>query len=259
MRSPVRSVALRGTPFRVFAVLSLLTVSGGAAEHAPKLVEARQLAPLAAGLTLPVRLPHPLHAGSTEAGTEVVCLTTQRVPVSQTEFLPAGVEVVGTVTASTAQPAALSLRFTALRWHKQTVPATLNALALANFSNAEDTYDPVSGGGDRQNNTPANWTTLQIGGDVLTRFNWEGEVDNKVTQRVGFSDFYGVYADPVAGSTGAAAIPHAVGIFSTTAHGLYGFNDAASLRSANGNVTVNSPGKLELRSGDQLLLVVAAP
>ena len=178
--------------------------------------------------------------------------------MSATEYLPAGVEILGTVTTSTAQPALLSVHFTALRWRKQTVALAVKALAIANFSDAEDTYDPVSGGGDRENNTPANWTTLQIGGDVLTRFNWEGELDNKVTHRVGFADFYGVYADPVPGGTGAGAIPHAVGIFSTTVHGLYGFGEGASLQSVDGGLTVSSPGKLVLRSGDQMLLEVLA-
>lgn len=243
---------------KTFAVAALVPILGANGEGSSKSVEAKQLRPLASGLTLPVRLTHAVHPGSTMTGTPLACLTTQRVPVSATEYLPAGVEVVGTVTASTAQPALLGIRFTALRWHKQTVPAMFNVLAIANFSNAEDTYDPVSGGGDRENNTPANWATLQIGGDVLTRFNWEGILDNQSTQRVGFSDFYGVYADPVPGGTGTAALPHAVGIFSTTAHGLYGFDNGAGLRSSDGSLTVTSPRKLVLRTGDQMLLEVLA-
>ena len=217
------------------------------------------LVPPAAGLTLPVRLSKTLRAGTTAVGSPVLCLTTQRIPVSATEYLPAGVQVLGSVSASGREPSVLTVQFTALRWHEQTVAIALETVALANFSNVEDTYDPISGGGDRENNTPANWTTQQIGGDVLTRFNWEGEVDNRTTQRVGFSDFYGVYADPLRGGTGAAALPHAVGIFSTTAGGLYGFADTSTLRSNGNGFTVTSPGDITLRSGDQLLLRVAAP
>lgn len=213
-----------------------------------------QLTPLLEGLTLPVRLSHGLKAGSVEVGTPVLCLTTQRIPVSATEYLPAGVQVLGSVEASA--PSRLTVHLRALRWRGRTIPALLETVAIANFNNVEDTYDPVVGGGDRENNTPANWTTLQVGGDVLTRFNWEGDVENRSSQRVGFSDFHGVYADPVPDSVGAAALPHAVGVFSTTAQGLYGFAGTAMLRSGAGEFTVSAPGSVTLRAGDQLLLRV---
>lgn len=233
---------------------------------AQKLSSATRLTPLPNGTTLPVRLSHGLKAGKSRAGTPVLCFTTQRIPISATQYLPAGVELSGSVTASSAgdksagQPATLAIHFESLRWRKHTEPVTLRALAIANFSTAEDTYDPISGGGDRENSTPANWATVQVGGDVLTRFNWEGELDNARTQKVGYSDFYGVYADPIPIAAGGFAIPHAVGIFSTTAGGLYGFDHRARLQTSPGSFTVTSPGNLPLRSGDQMLLeVVAAP
>ncbi len=251
--------------FPCFAALLILG-AGVRCGVAQKLTPVTHLAPLPAGLTLPVRLSHGLKAGGSKPGAPVILLTTQRVPVSATQFLPPETEVLGTVTSSSAgdrgsaQAATLTVHVESLRLHNQTVPLRVQALAIANFSAAEDTYDPVSGGGDRENNTPANWTTLQVGGDVLTRFNWDGVLDSKTSQKVGYADFYGVYATPVPGATGAAAIPHAVGIFSTTAHGLYGFDTQAVLRSSHGSLTVTAPGNLVLRTGDQMLLeVIIAP
>ena len=248
---------MRAKPSILSLLMELLSTCNVAAHGAKKFSEAGQLTPLPAGLTLPVRLSHGLRAGSVKVGTPVLCLTTQRIPVSAQEYLPAGVQVLGSVEAS--EPSLLKVHLTALRSRGRTVPAVLETVAIANFSNVEDTYDPVIGGGDRENNTPANWTTLQVGGDVLTRFNWDGEVDNHSSQRVGFSDFYGVYADPVPNSTEATALPHAIGVFSTTAQGLYGFASTSVLKSGPGDFTVTAAGGIVLRTGDQLLLRAVVP
>jgi hypothetical protein len=75
-------------------------------------------------------------------------------------------------------------------------------------------------------------------------------------QPVGFADFYGVYANPPASTPGNATIPYAVGVFSTSARGLYGFDFSDKLSSSGSNITVTANGNLVLRNGDDLLLQI---
>jgi len=52
-----------------------------------------------------------------------------------------------------------------------------------------------------------------------------------------------------------------MGVFSTTATGLYGFESDTSLNSSGGVITLTRSGgkRLEMRDGDNLLLEVVAP
>lgn len=63
--------------------LACLTMSGRAADIAPKPQEISELRPLQAGVTLPVAVARTLRAGKVKPGTIVVMKTTQRVPVSE--------------------------------------------------------------------------------------------------------------------------------------------------------------------------------
>ncbi len=248
----------------ILLTLCLLSSPSFADDHAhPKPTPVEQtLQPLAPGLTLPIELSRGLKAGHTKPGSTVTGFTTQRIPLGPGVYLPRGVKVTGTVIASTApdkkagHPAILSIRFDTLHYHQQSLPLLTEALAIANFTNVDDTFSPASDPSDKGNPSPANWTTSQIGGDQVVRSGWVGPVVNRSMQRVGSADFHGVYADPPAGASGPAAIPHALGVFSTTAQGLYGFDGDDKLSFSENNITVTANGNLTLRSGDNLLLKV---
>ena len=248
----------------ILITLGLLSAPSFAEDQVrPKSETAAQtLQPLAPGLTLPIEITHGLKAGQTKPGTPITGFTTQRIPVTQDTYLPRGVKVSGTVIASTyadkraGHPAVLTLHFSSLRYRQQTVPLRTEALAIANFTDVDDTFSPASDPSDKGNPSPANWTTSQVGGDEIFRSGWVGPVCNSGMKRVGSADFYGVYADPPAGATGAAAIPRALGVFSTNAEGLYGFNAQDRLSFSGSYITVTSSGNLVLRSGDNLLLKV---
>ncbi len=216
---------------------------------------------LPAGQTLPVALSRGLRAGGVSPGTPVIGYVTQRVPLSADTYLPAGAQVLGTVVASSradgAHAARLSLRFTMLKLHGTDTPLRVKGLAVANFTDVNDTHVPVNGIADRQTPGPANWTTRQIGGDVLMRSGWMGELDNGAMQPVGFADFNGIYAGKRQARVGAT-LPRALGAFSAEAQGLYGFGEGAVLLVSDDELTVTSPGKLVLRRGDELLLQVLA-
>lgn len=215
-----------------------------------------------AGQTLPVSLEHGVRAGRSQPGAAVVGYVTQRVPVSAQTYLPRGAEVLGTVVRSTAasgaQPAEITLRFDRLRWHGSTVPLPASAVALADVSEVRRSELPINGIADRDVPGPANWTTEQVGGDQLMRSGWVGELDGKGMRKVGFADFHGVYGDP-ASLAGGHSLPRALGAFSADAQGLYGFDEAAVLRTGAGEFTVTAPGKLQLHGDDQILLLVTAP
>jgi hypothetical protein len=251
--------------FRVVLVLAGVFAFVAAAV-AQREVAISELGALPLGVTLPVQLGRSLHAGKVPVGTQIVVKTTQRVPVSENTYLNAGAELDGEVVASIADkghsstPATLSIRFTRLRYGKQSIPVRTKAVAIANFMQVSYTFLPADGGPDMGNVSQANWTTKQVGGDAVVRTGWAGPVVGYNTGTVGHADYYGVYSLPAASLDEGLPFPRALGVFSTTAAGLYGFGSGSALKSADGTITLTGPGKsIELRNGDNLLLEVIAP
>ncbi len=216
------------------------------------------------GVTLPVSISRSLRAGKVKVGTSVSLETTQRVPVAPHLYLKAGAKVRGEIVASQAAntarrtPPSLSIRFTALEYGHQSVPLSARAVAVANFTDVGDTFLPAMGGPDRGNSSQASLTTTQVGGDEVYRSGWVGDVCDRVMRKVGYADYNGVYALPrMTSSDAVEALPRAVGVFSTTAQGLYGFDDASTLSFCDGIVTLVGGGKsLVVRNGDNFLLEV---
>src|SRR5271170_3649149 len=249
-------------PRRVVVKATLLlvcvfTFSGAMAQRGSAVAE---LEVLPRGVTLPVQLGRALRAGKVKVGAQIVVKTTQRVPVGENAYINAGAELDGEIVASVAgsgtvsTPATLSIRFTRLRYGKHSVPVKTKAIAIANFMQVTDTQLPVDGGPDMGNTNEADWTTRQVGGEVIVRTGWLGPVVGNNTQKVGYADRDGVYSLPAPAPDGGPAFPRAMGVFSTTAAGLYGFARGSTLQSADGTITVTGPGKsLVLRNGNNLL------
>lgn len=220
-----------------------------------------ELGPLPVGVTLPVELGKTLTAGKTKPGTVFEVTTTQRVPVSEDWYLDRGATLRGEVVTSTAgdgtveRPSVLVIRFTQLSYHKQAVPITTGALAVASRLAIDDTYLPVNASFDQFTNNPANWTTRQVGGELVARSGWKGPVGS-AGQAVGSADYYGVYSLP--SEAEGAGFPLAIGIFSTTAKGMYGFARGTTLDSSEGIITITCPRKngALVRAGEQMLLEV---
>jgi hypothetical protein len=246
--------------------LACLTMFGRAADIAPKPQEISELRPLQAGVTLPVAVGRTLRAGKVEPGTVVVVKTTQRVPVSEDAYLKRGAAIRGEVVASdagdgtAAHPATLTIRFTQLSYRGMTVPLEVRAVAMANLMDVDDTFLPVMGGADRGNSSEASWTTRQVGGEEVVRSGWVGPVVGSGLKTVGRADYYGVYSLPanLQGADGVM-VPRAMGVFSTTAKGLYGYDEGTQLESSDGLITItNAKGRAVIRAGDHLLLEVVA-
>jgi hypothetical protein len=242
--------------------LLLFPAMGIAAEAKPVTQAVSELQPLPGGVTLPVQMSRTLRAGKVKPGTVVEVKTTQRVPVSETTYLKQGASVRGEVVESVAgdgtaaHPSTLTIRFSQLSYRGQTIPIVTRAVAFANLMAVDDTFLPMTGGGDRGNNSPASWTTRQVGGDLVARSGWVGDVVGSGLRTVGHADYYGVYSLPVKTSEGAM-IPRAMGVFSTTAKGLYGYENEARLESSAGLIKLTNPEKRAvIRAGDDLLLEI---
>ena len=222
-----------------------------------------ELRPLPDGVTLPVVLEKTLRSGKTKPGTVFSVTTTQRVPVSEETYLDRGAKLRGEVVRSTAgdgtaaHPAVLVIRFTQLSYRGQTVPVVTNAVAVASRLAVDDTYLPSNGSTDRFTSNPASWTTRQVGGELVARSGWVGPVVGVGLHTVGSADYYGVYSLPA--ETGGVQFPKAIGIFSTTAKGMYGYEDGTTLESSGGAITIESTkGRAVIRAGEGLLLEVVA-
>jgi hypothetical protein len=242
-----------------FASLLLASVSVAGVTLRGREVSA--LGPLPAGVTMPVQLGKTLRAGETKPGTTFTVTTTQRVPVSEERYLERGATLHGKVVTSIAgdgtveHPSVLVIRYTELSYRGQTLPISMGALAVASKLAIDDTYWPVSGTIDQFTNRPANWTTRQVGGDLVARSGWEGPVASD-GHAVGSADYYGVYSLP--SETGGMQFPLAVGIFSTTAKGMYGYASGTTLESSEGTITITSRKRKSavVRAGEQMLLEV---
>ena len=256
-----RAPGTRALPGVALFVLLLAPVS-----HAQKSTPVAELQPLQDGVTLPVRLHRYLRAGVVKSGTRITATTTQRIPINDHFYLHHGAQLIGEVVTSTAgggtpvTPSTLSIRFTSLQYRGRTVPIATRAIAIANFVQVGETSYPATGSADRGNNSPASWTTVQVGGDVIDRSGWIGQVCDKSLRKVGTADYFGVYTLPLKPPNGSGlAFPHALGVFSTTASGLYGIEEGTTMHSAGGVIIFTRPeGKLLLRDGDNLLLEVVS-
>jgi hypothetical protein len=202
-----------------------------------------------------------LAAGKVKPGTFFWVSTSQRVPVSQDAYLNRGAKMRGEVVTSeagdgtAAHPSVLVIRFSQVTYEGKTIPVTVRAIAAANMMNVADTFLPTNGGADRGNPSEANWNTKQVGGDEVYRAGWNGDVINRATQTVGYADFYGVYSLPV--KLDGMTIPRAMGVFSTSAEGLYGYDLGTVMTSSNGLIMITNPERRAvIRGGDNLLLEV---
>jgi hypothetical protein len=210
---------------------------------------------------MPVQLGKTLRAGETKPGTTFTATTTQRVPVSEDWYLDRGAKLRGEVVTSTSgdgtaeNPSVLVVRFTRLSYRRQTVSIETGALAVASRLAIDETFLPVNASFDQFTANPANWTTRQVGGELVARLGWEGPV-GPAGHAVGRADYYGVYRLP--SDTDEMQFPLAVGIFSTTARGMYGYSSETTLESSDGMITITSRKRngAVVRAGEQMLLEV---
>ncbi|HEV2272665.1 MAG TPA: hypothetical protein VGR96_00795 [Acidobacteriaceae bacterium] len=221
------------------------------------------LPPLPSGLNLAVVLTKTLTGGKTGPGTPVTAKTMQRVLLPQGAFMHGGAKLKGIVVSST--PSALEIRFSQLIYRGRAFPLSVRLLAAASYMTVQDAELPLSPS-DRAASSPADWTTRQIGGDEVYRSAGSGPVYNRYSEKIGYADLHGVYAYAEA-PEGAAMLVHSqpggplplsMGIFSSSASGLYGMPHLRLTSDGAGQggsiLFTSSAGRAKLNSGDALLL-----
>ncbi len=218
------------------------------------------------GLFLPVEMRESVRAGKTPVGARIHAQVTQRVPLSPNEYLDRHLKVFGTVITSIAGdaksgiPSELQVRFDKISYREEEIPMKTDVIAVASMVEVNDTAAPANGSTDRGNPSQANWTTRQVGGDEVYRSGWVGDVYDDVMKKVGFADYYGVYSTALPMPQSQTSLPRAMGVFSTNAKGLYGFERDTVFSSGEGTMCLSSHShRVSLSGGDNLLLKIVGP
>jgi hypothetical protein len=218
------------------------------------------------GTILPVSLNSTLDTKKSKPGQIITANIAQEVPLYDGRKIKAGTRVSGeivSVTAGASQPARIVLRFDKIDFSgKQTSMAT-NLRALASPLDVEAAQEPKSGF-DRGVGPKWNWTTEQIGGDVVYGgYNpvYSGlkpvgtPVNGGILARVVASP-----GEPCRGAVAGNDNPQALWVFSHDACGVYGYEaviDRTGAENTHGNIAIASTqGDLKLRSGSGMLLRV---
>jgi hypothetical protein len=220
------------------------------------------------GTVLPVRLNSTLSSKSATPGQVVTARIMQDVPLPNGAKIPRGSTLAGRVTrvkpASKAASGRITVRFEALRVRHEKIPLTVHLRAIASFMEVEDAQDPLMGA-DR-GTAEEDWTTIQIGGQVVYRGGghvegWMGRVGEPVYDGVlGQLD-----SNPDGGcrAGGADDRAQALWLFSSDACGTYGLPGLIIVHGGRdapaGEITFgSSKGDVTVRSGSGLLLRVNA-
>jgi hypothetical protein len=216
------------------------------------------------GTALPVSLTSTLDAAKAKPGQVVNGRLTQDVPLPAGKHIPRRSQVQGKVLA-VRRPAAgtgsqVILQFDRIHTKGADFPISAGLRAIASLpavlGATEPTSPPLT-----EMNPPSSWTTNQIGGEVVYRAG--GQVmagDTAVAKPVAYGVLGQFRPNPVSHcSNEGNDREQALGIFATTACGVYGYENLslahAGITDPKGQITLTSTGDVQLYSGSGLLLV----
>ncbi len=226
---------------------------------------------LPSGTTLPARLQNTLNSEKDQPGETFTLKITQDIPVSGQAVIPRGATLTGHVVATQsiktgAQSSRITLQLDKLRFSHQGIPVVLGLRAMASV--VEVLYAGIPTNSD---DNSASWTTRQIGGDVVYRgggpvtTSW-GEIVGKPVSDGVIGRLIAPRDGPLPGNLHCASddMPHALGLFASTACGLYGFTrftmERDGFEQPKGQITFVSSSKfIKISAGSQLLLEILGP
>lgn len=185
------------------------------------------------GTAIPIRFTRTVDANKIKPGDRVYAKTTQVVSLGDGAILPQGSEIIAHVVQAdpftfdkapyaNQKSSTLSIRFESISDRGHLIPISVYVRALADPFATWDSQEPPPSDEDPLG------TTTQVGGDQVTRS--QKEVRSMNNDVVGFNRRNGVYAHllPATGNSpegcDATHTEQAVGIFSASACGLYGFS-----------------------------------
>lgn len=207
-----------------------------------------------AGTILPVRLDTTLNIRHLQPNQPISARVMQNIPGTPVRR---GARVIGRVVAVT--PSSLELRFGSVVQHGRRIPISTNLRALASMFAVEQAYIPTVP--PDRGDVPENWSTQQIGGDMVYRGGGHVMAAN---DRVGDPTAYGVRDRLTANGPCRAAVngnhlPQSLWLFSSSACGVYDIQGLTVVHAgrSSGTIQLASPAQpLLIRSGSGLLLRV---
>jgi hypothetical protein len=216
-------------PLSILALTALFSTSFAIAQTSPS----EMLAP---GTTLPIQFDRAVDPAHSHTGDSISAKTTQQVRLANGQVLPSGSHVTGHIVNASGfnfdktpyakqSPSTLSIRFDSITNKEVTVPLHVSLRAMADPLTVWAAQEPKSTDLDPLS------TTTQIGGDLVTPS--QNEVMSQDGDIVGYRRRGGVVAHLISASgNGPAACDasdteQAMGLFSASACGLYGYTDVS--------------------------------
>jgi hypothetical protein len=214
------------------------------------------------GTALPLVLTSTLDAAKVKPEQPVSGRIEQDVPLASGAKIRAGSRVNGRVLQAGINADGSSyirLRFDQVRAKGHDIPVTTSLRALASWWAVQNAQLPSYA--PRRGEAAANWTTTQVGGDVVYRGGGHVMHGEEV---VGAPAYRGVLAElisaPEAGCpTGSGGKRLALWVFASSACGAYGFDDLRIAHAGDtepvGEIVLQSNRNLQVRGGSGMLLI----
>jgi hypothetical protein len=223
---------------------------------------------LPAGTALPVVLNSTLDAKKDKPGVKIAGKTMQDVPLPSGAKIKSGSHVIGHVVAVSRLGAAgsrIAVTFDQIEDHGQVIPLSVSLRALASGESVYNAQIPI--GAESDYSSSNEWTTKQVGGDVVNRGRGLVASSTGIVGKYSGSGVWGKLtpaADAACLATDGDDREQALWVFSTSACGVYGSSDVKLAHNGStnpiGQIELQSDKDLLVRSGSGwLLLVNAAP
>ncbi len=233
------------------AVFLFISISAGAQSLPP-------------GTALPIMMGSSINSKKARSDETIDGKLMQEVRLKDGRLLKSGAHIYGHIIANektSGGGSKIVLSFDRLEADGQTIPLRVGLLAVASMASVANAGLPVNG-----NNSPMDWITRQIGGDVVNRgrgivtssqgvigkYLQSGEVIAKLTP------------NPQAGCPGGDGYDQdqALWLFSSSACGPHSLKNLKieqnGITDTPGTVTLVSTGNLEIRGGSGWLLITTA-
>ena len=183
------------------------------------------------GTAIPITFVHTLNSAKLKVGDAVITKTDQEILKPDGDRIPRGSELIGSVvnvgaSPSSANPSLLAIKFDTLRVHGQSFPLHVGLRALASFADSYSSRSPAV-----DNGYPETSVYRQVGGDYFYR---NDVVYSNEWNEVGKSSDDGVFVklehiervnSPNHAACYATETLQSVGVFASSACGVYGFQD----------------------------------
>ena len=219
---------------------------------------------LPAGIALPVMLNSGIDANKVASGATIKARLMQDVILPSGVRIRAGATVLGNIVEvnppGTGSGSRVAVRFDRLAFHKSTLHFSSHLRALASMNEVFEAWLPTNAIDDYGTST-ADWNTVQVGGnEVVYRGNGTVMSASGVVGNASIGGDVQAPLQPVrSGGCHGGANPQALWVFSTTACGVYGYDDITIAHWGRtnpvGDIVLVSKGKLRVQSGSGLLLI----